>query len=123
MQRQNLKIRRRLRRKYSIRKKVFGTNERPRLCVKRSLNNIYAQIINDVEGKTLVSASTIDKEIKQLIGDASKKSEKSKIVGLQIAKRALEANIKRVTFDRNGYLYHGRVKILAEAAREGGLEF
>lgn len=120
---QNLKLKRRLRRKFNIRKKIIGTEDRPRLCVTRSLNNIYAQIINDIDGKILVSASTIDKQIKKQLDKNLTKTEKSKVIGQVIAKRALEANIKKVRFDRNGYLYHGRVKTLAEAAREGGLEF
>lgn len=105
-----------------VRKKVFGTAERPRLDVYRSLNNIYAQIINDDEGVTLVSASTLDKELKESIGYGGNK-ESAKGVGQLIAKKALEAGIKQVVFDRGGYIYHGRVKELADAAREEGLEF
>ena len=107
------------RRHARVRKKVSGTAERPRLCVYRSNTNIYAQIIDDVAGITLVAASTLDKEVK------TKKSnvEAAKEVGALIAKRALEKNIKEVVFDRGGYIYHGVVKELAEAAREGGLEF
>lgn len=105
-----------------MRKKVQGTAERPRLNVFRSLNNIYAQVIDDVKGVTLVSASTLDKELKDKIGHGGNK-ESAKAVGELVAKRALEAGIKKVVFDRGGYIYHGRVKELADAAREAGLEF
>lgn len=107
------------RRHLRVRKKVSGTAERPRLCVYRSNTNLYVQIIDDTAGKTLVQASTMDKEIK------TKRSNKeaAKEVGALIAKRALEKKIKSVVFDRGGYIYHGVVKELAEAAREGGLEF
>ena len=102
-----------------VRNKVSGTAERPRLCVYKSNSNIYAQIIDDVAGNTLVSASTLDKEVK------TKKSniEAAKEVGTLIAKRAVSKNIKTVVYDRSGYIYHGIVKELAEAARECGLEF
>ena len=102
-----------------VRNKISGTAERPRLCVYKSNSNIYAQIIDDVAGNTLVSASTLDKEVK------TKKSniEAAKEVGTLIAKRAVSKNIKTVVYDRSGYIYHGIVKELAEAAREGGLEF
>jgi large subunit ribosomal protein L18 len=105
-----------------MRKKVMGTTERPRLNVYRSLNNIYAQIIDDVKGVTLVSASTLDKELKDSIGHGGNK-ESAKAVGELVAKRALQAGVKKVVFDRGGYIYHGRVKELADAAREAGLEF
>ena len=109
----------RARRHARVRTKVSGTAERPRLCVYRSNSNLYAQIIDDVAGNTLVAASTLDKEIK------TKKSniEAAKEVGALIAKRAAEKNIKTVVYDRGGYIFHGVVKALAEAAREGGLEF
>ena len=109
----------RTRRHARVRTKVSGTAERPRLCVYRSNSNLYAQIIDDVAGNTLVSASTLDKEVK------TKKSniEAAKEVGALIAKRAAAKNIKAVVFDRGGYIYHGVVKELAESAREGGLEF
>ena len=109
----------RTRRHARVRTKVSGTAERPRLCVYRSNSNIYAQIIDDVAGNTLVSASTLDKEVK------TKKSniEAAKEVGTLIAKRATAKNIKNVVYDRGGYIYHGIIKELAEAAREGGLEF
>jgi large subunit ribosomal protein L18 len=123
MKRLELKLIRRLRRKYSIRKKIVGTPDRLRLNVFRSLNNIYAQIIDDVHGRTLVSASTLDKEVKEQIKPDMKRIEHSKIVGAVLAKKALEKNIKKISFDRNGYLYHGRIKALAESARSNGLEF
>ena len=109
----------RTRRHIRVRRKISGTEERPRLCVYRSNTNIYAQVIDDVAGKTLVSASTLDKEVK------TKKANKeaAKEVGSLIAKRAKAAKISNVVFDRGGYIYHGVVKELAEAAREGGLEF
>ena len=109
----------RTRRHIRVRRKISGTAERPRLCVYRSNSNIYAQIIDDVAGNTLVQASTLDKEIKTK--HANKVAAKE--VGTLIAKRAAEKNIKSVVFDRGGYIYHGVVKELAEAAREGGLEF
>ena len=109
----------RARRHARVRTKVSGTAERPRLCVYRSNSNLYAQIIDDVAGNTLVQASTLDKEVK------TKKSniEAAKEVGALIAKRAIAKKIKTVVYDRSGYIYHGVVKELAEAAREGGLEF
>jgi len=109
----------RTRRHIRVRRKISGTAERPRLCVYRSNNNLYVQIIDDVAAKTLASASTLDKEIK--IKHSNK--EAAKEVGNLIAKRALDKNIKTVVFDRGGYVYHGVVKALAEAAREGGLQF
>ena len=109
----------RKRRHIRVRTKISGTAERPRLCIYRSNSNIYAQIIDDVAGNTLVSASTLDKEVK------TKKSniEAAKEVGALIAKRAAAKNIKTVVYDRGGYIYHGIVKELAEAARKGGLDF
>jgi large subunit ribosomal protein L18 len=117
------KKRRQLRRKLHIRKKIFGTPEEPRLTVKRSLKHIYAQIIDDTQHLTIVSASTLDKDVLSSIKKDMKKVDLSKLVGTHLAKKAKEKNIKKVAFDRNGYLYHGRVKVLADAAREGGLEF
>ena len=102
-----------------VRTKISGTAERPRLSVFRSNTGIYVQIIDDVAAKTLVSASTLDKEVKT---KASNK-EAAKEVGTLVAKRAIKAGIKTVVFDRGGYIYHGKVKALAEAAREAGLEF
>ena len=101
------------------RSKLAGSPERPRLCVFRSNSNIYAQIIDDVNGKTLVSASSLEKGFEA--GESKKESAKK--VGIAVAKKALEADIKTIVFDRGGYQYHGRVKELAEGAREGGLEF
>lgn len=118
-----LKKKRLLRRKKHIRKKIFGKSDRMRLTVSRSNNHIFAQIINDEKQHTYVSASSLDKDIVNLIEPTMKKVEKSKIVGKVLAKRALEKDIKNVVFDRNGYLYHGRVKALADGAREGGLIF
>ena len=109
----------RQRRHLRVRRKISGTAECPRLCVFRSNSNIYVQVIDDVKGVTLAQASTLDKEVK------TKHSNKqaAKEVGALIAKRAIEKNIKEVVFDRGGYIYHGVVKELADAAREGGLEF
>lgn len=103
-----------------IRNKVNGTAERPRLSVYRSLKNIFAQIIDDVNGVTLVSASTIEKNDKV---EAGSNIEAAKIIGERIAKKALEKGIETVVFDRSGYIYTGRVKALADAAREAGLKF
>lgn len=114
---------RRLRIKATIRKKIFGTSERPRFTVYRSLNEIYGQIIDDNAGKTLVSVSSNSKDVKGELASAKSKVERSTIVGKVLAKKALEKNISAVVFDRNGYLYHGRVKALADGAREGGLKF
>ena len=112
----------RLKRRYKIRKKISGTAERPRLSVFKSLNNISVQLIDDVKGNTLLSASTIDKELKAEIKNGGN-VEAAKIVGKKIAERALAKGMKKVVFDRGGYLYTGRVKALADAAREAGLEF
>ena len=105
-----------------VRKKISGTAERPRLCVYRSTNHIYAQVINDVEGHTLCSASTLSKDVAAQIANATK-TDAAKIVGAAVAKKALELGIKQVVFDRGGYLYTGRVQALADGAREAGLEF
>jgi len=112
----------RKRRHLRVRKKVFGTPERPRLCVFRSEKHIYAQIIDDTVGYTLVSASTLDKELRNSLEKTWNKVA-AREVGKLIAKRALEKGIKTVVFDRGGFKYHGRVKELAEGAREAGLEF
>ncbi|CUU01178.1 LSU ribosomal protein L18P [Candidatus Thermokryptus mobilis] len=106
-----------------VRSKIFGTPERPRLSVYRSLKHIYAQIIDDTKGHTLVAMSSLSKEIRDKVKEVKTKTEVSRIVGLALAKKALEKGITKVVFDRNGYKYHGRVKALAEAAREGGLIF
>jgi|SRR3990172_878860 len=113
----------RLRSKTKIRKTVTGTAERPRLTVYRSLSNVYAQLIDDTTGKTLVSASSINKELIEEIKSTKGKIAKSKLVGSLIAKKAKEKNISTVVFDRNGYRYHGRVQAIADGAREGGLKF
>lgn len=114
---------RRLKIKTTIRKKIYGTAERPRFTVYRSLNDIYGQIIDDAAGKTLVAISSTSKEVKSELSAAKSKVERSAIVGKLLAKKAMEKNISAVVFDRNGYLYHGRVKALADGAREGGLKF
>ena len=105
-----------------VRKNVVGTSERPRLCVFRSSKNIYAQIIDDSQHQTLVSASTMDKDL-AASGAKKAKMEQARLVGAAIAKKASEKGIAQVVFDRGGYKYHGRVKTLAEAAREEGLVF
>ena len=109
----------RLRRKIRIRKKVNGTSERPRLSVFRSAKHIYAQVVDDSGGRTLVAASTVLKGV----GEDGNKIERAKAVGSAIAKACLDKGIKAVVFDRNGFLYHGRVRALAESAREAGLSF
>ncbi len=115
------KIKRRRTIKYRIRKKINGTNEKPRLSVFRSNVNISVQLIDDINGRTLVAASSLNKEIAEKTG--INKIEKAKLVGKLIAENAKKAGIETVVFDRNGYLYHGRVKALADSAREGGLKF
>jgi large subunit ribosomal protein L18 len=112
----------RLRRHARVRKKVAGTPERPRLNVFRSLTGIYAQVIDDQAGHTLVSASTLDKDLRDKL-KGMKKSEQAKLVGRALAERALSKGIQTVVFDRGGYRYIGRVKALADGAREGGLRF
>ena len=107
------------RRHLGVRRKISGTAECPRLCVYRSNNNIFVQVIDDVKANTLVQASTLDKEVKTKHSN----KEAAREVGALIAKRALEKNIKTVVYDRGGYVYHGVVKEVAEAAREAGLEF
>jgi large subunit ribosomal protein L18 len=111
---------RRLKIKQRIRKRIRGTNERPRMTVFRSNKQIYVQLVNDLTGETVVSASSKNKEVadKKNIN----KSEQAKLVGKLVAERSLAKGIKNVVFDRNGYLYHGRIRILAESAREGGLK-
>ena len=112
----------RKKRQARVRKKVTGSIERPRLCVFRSSKHIYAQIVEDVTGKTLVAASTIAKGTEDSV-KYSGNVEAAKVVGKQLAEKALAKDIKQVVFDRNGFLYHGRVKALADAAREAGLTF
>jgi len=113
----------RLRSKTKIRKNISGTTEKPRLSVFRSLDNVYAQIIDDTNGTTLTSASSLSKELAEDLKKAKGKIAKSKIVGGFVAKKALEKNITTVVFDRNGYRYHGRIQAIADGAREGGLKF
>ena len=117
-----LQITGRERRKLRTRRKISGTPERPRMTVFRSLKHIYAQVVDDVAGKTLAHASTLSKEVKPLAEDTHKTGAAEK-VGESIAKQLLAKGVKKVVFDRNGYMYHGRVKALAEAARKAGLEF
>jgi len=114
------KTNRRQRIRYIIRTKLRGTAQKPRLSVFRSNNDIYVQLIDDNNGQTLAAASSVDKDIKAQKGT---KSEKSKLVGQAIAKKADELGLKEIVFDRSGYLYHGRVKAVADGAREAGLKF
>ena len=112
----------RLQRHKRVRRKVFGTPQRPRLCVFRSSNNIYAQIIDDTNRVTLVAASSLDEAVKGAVNHTGNK-EAAKMVGEMVAKKAVEKGITEVVFDRGGYIYHGRIKELAEGAREAGLKF
>jgi len=116
------KLTARERRKYRIRKRANGTIERPRLTVFRSTKHIYAQVIDDVTGRTLASASTLAKDLRGGLGDGNK-TDAAKKVGALVAEQCKSQNIKKVVFDRNGYLYHGRIRALANAAREAGLDF
>jgi large subunit ribosomal protein L18 len=113
----------RLGRKKRVRRKVRGTSERPRLCVFRSLKHIYAQLIDDDKAQTLAEASSLSKELREQMTEKGGNRKGAALVGSVIAERALGKGIKRVVFDRNGFLYHGRVKALSDAARQGGLEF
>ena len=117
------KDKRRLRIKQRVRKKIRGTKDKPRLCVYKSNKQIYAQIIDDNEGKTLVAASSLAKDTKDQEDDKKTKTEIAKKVGQSVAEKSKKSGIEQVVFDRNGYLYHGRIKSLAEGAREGGLNF
>jgi large subunit ribosomal protein L18 len=124
MNKAQIKREARLRRHVRVRKQVFGTPERPRLAVFRSLEHIYAQVIDDSQGHTLASASTVDSEVKKLLAAQKRtKIEESKLIGQVVAQRAKQAGISKVVFDRGGFLYTGRIKALADAAREAGLEF
>ena len=126
MGRTSKKLSARLRRKRRVRKKIFGTSERPRLSVFRSSKHIYAQIIDDTRGHTLVAASSLTPEIRERLAELKKEGGKiavAKAVGELLGKRAIEAGIKKVCFDRGGFKYHGRVKALADGARAAGLEF
>jgi large subunit ribosomal protein L18 len=113
----------RLRRHFRLRKKISGSSERPRLSVFRSLHHIYAQIIDDAKGCTLVTASSVEPELRQQLNGKSGNIQAAKVIGTAIAKKAIAQGIKQVVFDRGGQIYHGRVKALADAARESGLEF
>ena len=113
----------RKRRHVRVRAKVAGTPNRPRLNVFRSSAHMYCQVIDDVAGHTIVAASDLDEDVKNVIGERATKSERAKAVGTVIAQRAKAAGISAVVFDRGGFLYHGRVKAVAEGAREGGLDF
>lgn len=112
----------RKRRHAKVRAKISGSPQKPRLCIFRSLNHIYAQVIDDIAGRTLATASSRDVEVSQK-ANGKKKTETADMVGTLLAQRALNSGIKKVVFDRGGYQYHGRVKSLADAARKAGLEF
>ncbi|MBI1938885.1 MAG: 50S ribosomal protein L18 [Ignavibacteriales bacterium] len=114
---------RRIRKKARVRKKISGTLERPRFSVFKSLDHIYAQLIDDTKGVTLASASTKSKELAEELKNAKGKTSKSTLVGKLLAKIAVEKGITSVVFDRNGYTFHGRIKAVADGAREGGLKF
>ncbi len=118
----NARTKARLKRKKRIRKKIQGTPERPRLCVFRSARHIYAQVIDDIAGATITSASTVEQAFEK---DPEKKGkvDPARIVGKLVGERAVEKGVKKVVFDRNGFLYHGRVKALSEGARKAGLDF
>jgi large subunit ribosomal protein L18 len=113
----------RTKKKIKIRKKISGTTERPRISVFKSINQVYAQIIDDTNGTTLVAESSLSKSLSKDIKNASGKIEKGKIIGVALAKKAIEKGITNVVFDRSGYKYHGRIQAIAEGAREGGLKF
>lgn len=113
----------RLRRHIRLRKKISGTSERPRLSVFRSLHHIYAQVIDDTQGNTLLVVSTLDPELRKNLAGKGGNIDAAKLVGTLVAKKAIEKGIKKVVFDRGGQIFHGRVAALATAAREGGLDF
>jgi large subunit ribosomal protein L18 len=119
----NNKVQARLKRKVRIRKKLVGTSERPRLCVFRSAKHIYAHVIDDTIGHTLATASSTEKAVKDLMGEDYKKKTAASLVGKVLAERLIEKGYKKVVFDRNGFLYHGRVKAISDGAREAGLDF
>ena len=123
LRQQRQKKNRLTRRRKRVKKKIFGTTERPRLCVYRSLTQIYAQLVDDQGGRTLTGTSSLAPEVKSQIKPEDSKSAVSKKVGLRLAEKAKEKGINRVVFDRNRYSYHGRVKSLAQGARDGGLGF
>ena len=118
----NSKKQARLKRKKRIRKNIVGTPQRPRLCVFRSARHIYAQVIDDTRGQTLAAASSLEKSVKES-PDANNKKSVANLVGKLVAERALENGVKQIVFDRNGFLYHGRVKAVSDGAREIGLDF
>ena len=113
----------RQRRKKHIRKRIRGTEECPRLVVFRSLNHIYAQLIDDLEGKTLLTMASNSPQMQEKMQDSKSKIDRSFKLGQAVAEQAKERNIERVVFDRNGYIYHGRIKAVADGARKGGLQF
>ena len=113
----------RKRRHVRVRAKVSGTSARPRLNVFRSSAHIYAQLIDDIQGHTLAAASDLEQEVKDRAGEGAKKADRAKVVGEVIAERAKTAGVEAVVFDRGGFLYHGRIKAVADGAREGGLKF
>jgi large subunit ribosomal protein L18 len=123
MGRLEIKRERRGRVKRGIRKRIRGTTDRPRLVVFRSLKHIYGTIVDDAQGKTILQVSSLNKDIADAVKAAKGKTNVSKVVGVALAKKALERDIKEVVFDRAGHLYHGRLKAFAEGAREGGLKF
>jgi large subunit ribosomal protein L18 len=123
MARWGTKEKKRERRHLRLRRKMEGTSERPRLTIYRSLTQIYAQIVDDTTGKTLAAVSSLTKDLKPRVKSAKSKIERSKLVGLAIAERAKAAGVTQVCFDRAGFRYHGRVKAVADGAREGGLSF
>ena len=118
----NLRTQARLKRKKRIRKTITGTQSRPRLCVFRSARHIYAQVIDDTQGRTLAAASSLEKSV-QASDEIKNKKSAANLVGKLVAERALEKGVKQIVFDRNGFLYHGRVKAVSDGARETGLEF
>ena len=118
-----IKIEGRERRHKIIRKKIIGTDERPRLSVYRSLSHLYAQIINDVDAKTIVSLSTLSPDVKDIIKNDAGNVKGAVALGTALAQTCMKKGVTKVVFDRSGYLYHGRVKALADAARKGGLQF
>ena len=118
----NLRTQARLKRKKRIRKTIVGTQVRPRLCVFRSARHIYAQVIDDTQGKTLAAASSLEKTV-QASPDIKNKKSAASLVGKLVAERALDKGVKQIVFDRNGFLYHGRVKAVSDGARKSGLEF
>lgn len=111
------------RRRKKLRRMIRGVEDRPRLSVFRSIKHTYAQLIDDTRGITLISASTVSEDVKKEMTNGATKTDSGRAVGKVLARKALEKGIKKVRFDRGGYLYHGRIKALADAAREGGLEF